>query len=100
MLFLELKLNIKQGIAKERIDLLLFIKYITKNVVKGRYWTCRWEKINPQNEKESGVRSKIVTFFLASFGITIAVVRIKKVSNDFKIYWNTLMKLLYLKGYK
>ena len=34
------------------------------------------------------------------FGITLEKASNKKVSNDFTIQWNTLMKILYLKGCK
>ena len=36
LLFLQLTLNTKQGTAKERIHLFLFLKYIRKNLLKGK----------------------------------------------------------------
>ena len=39
-------------------------------------------------------------FYLYLFWDYYGKFSIKKVSTDFKIYWNTLMKILYLKGYK
>ena len=51
LLFLEFKLNTKQDTAKKRIHLFLFIKYITKKLLKGNYWTCRWVKMNKAVEE-------------------------------------------------
>ena len=36
LLFLQLTLNTKQGTVKERIHLFLFLKYIRKNLLKGK----------------------------------------------------------------
>ena len=51
LLFLDMKLNTKQGTAKNRIHIFLFIKCIRKSLSKGKQWTCRWEKMNPQDGK-------------------------------------------------
>ena len=57
MFFLELKWNTKQGTVKERIHLFLFIKYVKKNLLKGKYWTCM----------KKGVEENIVRILIKIF---------------------------------
>ena len=51
LLFLELKLNKKAGTVKDRIHLFLFIKCIRKKLLKGKWWSCGWKKINKAVEE-------------------------------------------------
>ena len=59
LLFLDFKLNTKQGTAKEIIHLLLFIKCIKKNLLKEKLRTCRSEKnAESKQRKETNSNDK------------------------------------------
>ena len=51
MLFLELKLNTKEGTGNERTDWFIFIKFIKKKPRKKKQWNCRREKMRKVKEE-------------------------------------------------
>ena len=70
------------------------------NLVFYNQWKIKSD-LNISHRKMSG----FVSFLLFGFTLVIKLRNfenywIKKVSNDFKIYWNTILKILYLKGYE
>ena len=70
------------------------------NLVFYNQWKIKSD-LNISHRKMSG----FVSFLLFGFTLVIKLRNFenhwtKKGSNDFKIYWNTILKILYLKGYE